>query len=98
MVLFYYRTMANVKNLNIPNLFLRSFLFFFVNLCRRSFCDACEVYLENRNTSSKKIVRFYLNSPLNYCNYLSINCLQIAMYFHQQTDYQHHSIYLKSYI
>jgi hypothetical protein len=28
-------------------------------------------------------VRFLsLNSPLNYCNYLSMNCLQIAMYFH----------------
>jgi hypothetical protein len=24
--------------------------------------------------------------------------LQIAMCFHQQADYQHHSIYLKSYI
>jgi hypothetical protein len=39
------------------------------------------------------------NSPLNYCYYLSMNCLQIAMCFYQQTDYyQHHSIYLKSYI
>jgi hypothetical protein len=36
------------------------------------------------------------NSPLSYCNCLSMNYLQIAMCFHQQTDYQYHSIYLLS--
>jgi hypothetical protein len=60
--------------------------------------DACCSVTSSLPGIYKSLTDYCNNNPLNYCNYLSINCLQIAMCFHQQTDYQHHSIYLKSYI